>query len=765
MLTSEGLFAFRAEDCPVPTPLMASQDIRCQENYYDFYYSSENRYNLPKPLEIQPFLVDKSTASTLQSGSILLEGITPADSLPEMGVREPSPTTTPRHALQEQSPTWSPLSRTVESLVEEFDLDSGSAVQSSSLSQHFNHPSASQSVDSLGNESIGNLQEQILADFAHLHLGSSGPLQPVSYPSPTSSGVSLSPITNSATHLSVNTLPNNFPPNPSINTTKTPFPSTPPIPTPSLAIPSYTFQPIPNTTFVDASTTAVASPQFSPDPRPRCRFFMQGCCFRSNCQYSHEMPVSNPAGSHTPLPSLPIPTTTATAIMPVLPAPVVKIINTGPKAYARQLHTSVPQGPSTIPSPPTPLPALTHGSGTTPHGSKWIQSNAHYSGRKPSVDEIISSFPPIEQLVGKIYTLCQDQFGCRYLQKQLDDPNPMIRNLIFSEVVVHMSALMSDPFGNYLAQKVIACSTDYQRLRIVQAVCGDLDNISRNMHGTRAVQKLIECLVNPDEIQLVRDALRYSVVRLIQDLNGNHVIQRCLNTLSSADKQFIYDAVTEPGHLVAVATHRHGCCVLQRCIDHASEDQKLQLVLEVVSNALTLVQDPFGNYVVQYVLDLPLPGIRVAKGLAEELQGYFAELAKQKFSSNVIEKIIQSGDSDAKSLVIQEITECLDQALLQDPFANYVIQTALTYAEPSEHETLVEKINPHLILLQNTPYGKRIQAKLTVPTATATTNTNTPPSSDSISTPPTVSMTTTQQQPQQQTIRRNPNKQEFPNHR
>jgi hypothetical protein len=24
-----------------------------------------------------------------------------------------------------------------------------------------------------------------------------------------------------------------------------------------------------------------------------------------------------------------------------------------------------------------------------------------------------------------------------------------------------------------------------------------------------------------------------------------------------------------------VATHRHGCCVLQRCIDHASEAQKV----------------------------------------------------------------------------------------------------------------------------------------------------------------------------------------------
>ena len=59
--------------------------------------------------------------------------------------------------------------------------------------------------------------------------------------------------------------------------------------------------------------------------------------------------------------------------------------------------------------------------------------------------------------------------------------------------------------------------------------------------------------------------------------------------------QFIYNAVA--ANCVEVATHRHGCCVLQRCIDHASEHQRVQLVNEITYNALTLVQDPYGNYV------------------------------------------------------------------------------------------------------------------------------------------------------------------------
>lgn len=70
--------------------------------------------------------------------------------------------------------------------------------------------------------------------------------------------------------------------------------------------------------------------------------------------------------------------------------------------------------------------------------------------------------------------------------------------------------------------------------------------------------------------------------------------------------QFIYDAVGK--ECVAVGTHRHGCCVLQRCIDHASGDQRAKLIEQITKSSYSLVQDPFGNYVIQYICMLtPVP--------------------------------------------------------------------------------------------------------------------------------------------------------------
>lgn len=91
---------------------------------------------------------------------------------------------------------------------------------------------------------------------------------------------------------------------------------------------------------------------------------------------------------------------------------------------------------------------------------------------------------------------------------------------------------------------------------------------------------------------------------MIQDLNGNHVIQKCLNKMLSANIQFIVDAVS--ANCVTVGTHRHGCCVIQRCVDHADGQQKAQLVAAITNCSIQLVTDPFGNYVLQYICKLRL---------------------------------------------------------------------------------------------------------------------------------------------------------------
>ena len=82
------------------------------------------------------------------------------------------------------------------------------------------------------------------------------------------------------------------------------------------------------------------------------------------------------------------------------------------------------------------------------------------------------------------------------------------------------------------------------------------------------------------------------------------------------------------------------------------------------------------NYVVQYILELGLPW--ASAEVIARLEGNYAHLAMQKFGSNVIEKCLNVATEENKVCIIKELigSTVLSQ-LLQDPYANYVVQSAL----------------------------------------------------------------------------------------
>ena len=173
--------------------------------------------------------------------------------------------------------------------------------------------------------------------------------------------------------------------------------------------------------------------------------------------------------------------------------------------------------------------------------------------------------------------------------------------------------------------------------------------------------------------------------------------------------QFIFNAVGN--NCVIVGTHRHGCCVLQRCIDHAVGYQRAHLIKQITDNAFHLVQDPFGNYVLQYIVDLEESCF--TDPLCEAFRGQIPSLSKQKFSSNVIEKCLRGAQHTVSRVMIEEMLNSNElEKMLRDQYANYVVQTAMDYGDPEIKARLIEAIRPILPAVRQTPHGRRIQSKI-----------------------------------------------------
>ncbi|XP_077224806.1 uncharacterized protein LOC143858089 [Tasmannia lanceolata] len=322
-----------------------------------------------------------------------------------------------------------------------------------------------------------------------------------------------------------------------------------------------------------------------------------------------------------------------------------------------------------------------------------------------------AKYNSLSDIKGYIYFIAKDQHGCRFLQRKFDEGTPNDVQFIFNEIIDHVIELMINPFGNYLIQKLLDVCNEEQRMLILLVVTrepGELVKISLNTHGTRAVQKLIETVKTQQQILLVILALEPGFLDLIKDLNGNHVVQRCLQCLSIEDNKFIFDAAAK--YCVEIACHRHGCCVLQRCIAHSTGKQREKLVAEISSNGLLLAQDAFGNYVVQYILDLNTPSATAT--LLSQFEGNYVHLSMQKFSSNVVEKCLKMLGEEIRSRIIRELLSSSQfEQLLQHPFANYVIQSALVVSKGPIHASLVEAARPHAAVLRTTPYCKRILSR------------------------------------------------------
>lgn len=372
--------------------------------------------------------------------------------------------------------------------------------------------------------------------------------------------------------------------------------------------------------------------------------------------------------------------------------------------------------------------------------------------------------PPLRALLGNVRRLSRDQVGCRLLQQALDEDGPSAATAILTEGLTFWAEAMVDPFGNYLFQKILERITPEERVTLVKSVSTRLVNASLNLHGTRSVQKIVEvCAVDEERreeedeedeeheagreedkisaknheatgaeigtsrttktkknkkkdtaAKILTDALRPSAARLCIDSHGNHAIQRILLKLPYQYTQFIFDAVA--ASVEDVARHRHGCCVIQRCLDSRHSSARTHLVGCIVEKSLELMQDAYGNYVVQYVLDVC--GDEEVHAICESVIGKVCLLAIQKFSSNVMEKCLERCTDRVREEYLKELNDSDKiRELMMDPFGNYVVQRALSVSTHAQAIRLVETMKPHLSTqngggIRNTAGGRRILGKI-----------------------------------------------------
>ncbi|XP_076948632.1 uncharacterized protein LOC143620960 [Bidens hawaiensis] len=334
----------------------------------------------------------------------------------------------------------------------------------------------------------------------------------------------------------------------------------------------------------------------------------------------------------------------------------------------------------------------------------------NYDQQNRNLDVMMSVWS-LEELRGRIYAMAKDQNGCRILQTMLERSTMEGVEVMLSELVHFVSDLMKDQFGNYLVQKLVCMCTDDQKLRLILSltrVPGDIILVCMNPHGTRAVQNLLENL-NGNQVKLVMKALYRGAATLAVDPNGHHVIQYCLiNFPSDINKPILTEIANE---CYKIATDKSGCCVLQACVEHSRGEVKTHIIAEIMANAVHLAEDPFGNYVLQHMVGLNVTELTAL--LVRQLKGNFVYLACNKYASNVVEKCLnESGEEMSARIVMELVGSPNSSMLLVDPYANFVIQSALRVSKGFAYDCLCSLISKNTLSMRTNLYGKKILEKV-----------------------------------------------------
>jgi hypothetical protein len=325
-----------------------------------------------------------------------------------------------------------------------------------------------------------------------------------------------------------------------------------------------------------------------------------------------------------------------------------------------------------------------------------------------------------KDVVGHFVEFSGDQHGSRFIQQKLESCTTSEKQLVFKEIFPQSLSLMTDVFGNYVIQKFFEHGTTEHKRLLGDSLIGNVLSLSLQMYGCRVIQKAIE-VISPEQQAVLVKELEGHVLKCIKDQNGNHVIQKVIEQVPELYTQFIVDTFTNK--VFQLATHPYGCRVIQRILEHHSDQAVFErrfevsgpppyIVNELLHFGLNLVQDQYGNYVIQHLLVYGKPSDRAE--IVKQVRGKILQFSQHKFASNVIEKCVQYGNDEQRRWLIDEI--CADpnglEIMMKDQYANYVVQKILDVCDVDQREHLINQIRPHIVSLKKYTYGKHIIARL-----------------------------------------------------
>ena len=264
------------------------------------------------------------------------------------------------------------------------------------------------------------------------------------------------------------------------------------------------------------------------------------------------------------------------------------------------------------------------------------------------------------------HTRVHDAPRLRDIRKRID--NGGMTSAEIEETAIAMldevAELASDYLGNTVVQKLFEFSSDEVKDQMLLRIAPHLAQIGIHKNGTWAAQKIIDVSKRPNQIEMIVNHLRPSVVPLFLDQYGNYVLQGCLR-FGHPNNNFVFETMLS--RLWDIAQGRFGARAMRACLEshHATKGQQRMLAAAIVMHSVQLATNANGALLLTWYLDTCLLPNR-KNVLAPRLVPHLVHLCTHKVAYLTVLKIInQKTDPAARDLVLNALFP-EDEKVLED---------------------------------------------------------------------------------------------------
>ncbi|CAN6278952.1 unnamed protein product [Urochloa humidicola] len=359
------------------------------------------------------------------------------------------------------------------------------------------------------------------------------------------------------------------------------------------------------------------------------------------------------------------------------------------------------------------LPQRAHSPAGGPAGGRGLPMSAAadpYAGRT------------LEDVRGAMGGVARSLPGCQFLVRMVAEGGAAAARVVFEEVAGdgEVVRLMVDAVAHELVEQLVEYWADEEIALVLQILAASPDQavaVARDHAGSNILQTLVGRMAgNPGHAELFTSTLasvgEHGVMSLIEHPDGSRLILKCLDAFSAYQNRFISAVVSSSFFLHRLCRNKHGCNVVNRCIDKAAGDEQLlnSLVAAVRRDGIALAEHGYGNFVVQHVMSSVLE----ARGFLHELfRGRYVSLSRQAASSHVVQHCLELFSPEQADEIVRELLgchrwDCTFHQLITDPYANYVLQSAMKRREIQMHYPLLDAIGAHRNSLQDDRIAKEV---------------------------------------------------------